>query len=164
RDAAKEGGLYCSIANGTGACTLLGETVSFQSVWSDGHINPLFAAGINNFVVYFDFLTGDPLTNVVKWHANVWSCNATDPELTRSAVIVVRRGGVEIQDVQLNGALILDGDLTYTGNSTLNGTIISRGGFRVMGNATFSMDPCWVQNMPGPFLTAIPSGWSEIDH
>ncbi|MDQ3986516.1 MAG: pilus assembly PilX N-terminal domain-containing protein, partial [Actinomycetota bacterium] len=42
RDAAKEGGLYCSIANGTGACTLLGETVSFQSVWSDGHINPLF--------------------------------------------------------------------------------------------------------------------------
>jgi hypothetical protein len=34
---------------------------------------------------------------------------------------------------------------------------------RVRGNATFSLDTCWVQNMPGPFLGATPVQWSEID-
>ncbi|MDQ3986397.1 MAG: hypothetical protein M3280_07865 [Actinomycetota bacterium] len=162
RDAAKEGGLYCSINGGSGTCTLMGNTVAYQSVWGDTHIAELFNSGIYNFVAYFEFLSGDTLTNQVKWHSNVWGCNA-DPNLTKSAVVVVRRGGIELQDASLNGAIIIDGDMKYTGNPVMNGTVISRGGFRISGNATFSLDDCWVQNMPGPFLTAVPNSWNEID-
>ena len=163
RDAAKENGLYCSIANGVGTCTLMRSPVSYQSVWQDSHVAPFFTAGVNNFVAYFDFQTGTPLTNEVKWHASVWGCNDIDPALTRSVVLVVRRGGLEVQDVQVNGALIMDGDFKYSGGPTINGTIISNGAFRINGNATFSMNPCWVENMPGPLLKATPSRWSEID-
>jgi hypothetical protein len=163
RDAAKTSGIYCSIG-ATTSCTRGGEPMTgVPATWQDGDVAPLFAAGINNFVVYFDFLSGDTLTNQIKWHANVWGCNDSDPDLNKSAVIVVRRGGLEFQSAQVNGAFIMDGELRYTGNPVLNGTIISNSGFSINGTATFTLDPCWVKNMPGPFLTSAPTSWSEID-
>ena len=162
RDAAKTNGIYCLIG-GTTTCTLMGQPVSVPAIWQDANIAPLFAAGVNNFVAYFDFVSGDALSNSVKWHANVWGCNATDPDASKSAVVVVRRGGLEFQSAQVNGAFIMDGELKYSGNPTLNGAIISQSGFRINGNANFSLDACWVKNMPGPFLTATPITWAEVD-
>lgn len=163
RDAAKANGIYCAITSTGSSCTLLGNPVAYQSTWQTAHIQPLFDAGVKNFVAYFDFTSGDTLTNQVKWQAPVWPCNAVTPDLSKSAVIVVRRGGLEVQSAQINGAVIIDGEFKYSGNPTINGTIISQSGFRITGNATFSMDPCWVQNMPGVFLATAPHRWAEID-
>lgn len=163
RDAAKTTGIYCAIA-ATTTCTRAGQPMtSAPGIWQDGDVAPVFAAGYNNFVVYFDFLTGSTVTNSIKWHANVWGCNPTNADLNKSAVIVTRRGGLEFQSAMVNGAFIMDGELTYTGNPTLNGPIISQSGFRINGNANFTLDTCWVHNMPGPFLTTSPTTWSEVD-
>ena len=162
KDAAKTTGIYCQIGTTT-SCTRMGQPMASPATWQDGEVAPLFAAGVNNFVVYFDFVGGDTLSNSVKWHASVWGCNATNPDLNRSAVIVVRRGGLEFQQAQVNGAFIMDGELKYSGNPTLNGPIISQSGFRITGNANFTLDPCWVKNMPGPFLTTTPAAWAEVD-
>ena len=163
RDAAKTTGIYCQIGT-TSSCTMRGVPMAGRpAVWQDGDIAPLFAGGVNNFVAYYDFVGGDTLSNSVKWNANVWGCNATNPELNKSAVIVVRRGGLEFQAAQVNGAFIMDGELKYSGNPTLNGPIISQAGFRITGNANFQLDACWVKNMPGPFLTTIPAGWAVVD-
>ena len=163
KDAAKTTGIYCQIATTT-SCTMMGQPMgAAPATWQDGNIAPLFTAGVNNFVAYFDFVGGDVLSNSVKWHANVWGCNATNPDLNKSAVIVVRRGGLEFQGAQVNGAFIMDGELKYSGNPTLNGAIISQSGFRITGNANFTLDPCWVKNMPGPFLTTTPATWAEVD-
>ena len=163
RDAAKTTGIYCAIG-ATTSCTRNGQPMTgMPATWQDGDLAPLFAAGNNNFVAYFDFLTGSTLTNQIKWHANVWGCNDTNPDLNKSVVIVTRRGGLEFQGAQVNGAFIMDGELTYSGNPTLNGAIISQSGFRITGNANFSLDPCWVKNMPGPFLPTSPTTWAEVD-
>ena len=163
KDAAKATGIYCQIA-ATTSCTMMGQPMGgAPATWQDSNIAPLFAAGVNNFVAYFDFVSGDTLSNSVKWHASVWGCNMTNPDLNKSAVIVVRRGGLEFQSAQVNGAFIMDGELKYSGNPTLNGTIISQTGFRITGNANFTLDPCWVKNMPGPFLTTTPANWAEVD-
>lgn len=163
RDAARTTGIYCQIGTTT-SCTMRGQPMGgMPATWQDSNIAPLFAAGVNNFVAYFDFVGGDTLSNSIKWHANVWGCNATNPDLHRSAVIVVRRGGLEFQGAQVNGAFIMDGELKYSGNPTLNGPIISQSGFRITGNANFSLDTCWVKNMPGPFLTTTPTTWAEVD-
>ena len=114
-------------------------------------------------MVYFDFLSGDALSNSVKWQADVWGCNSTNADLNRSAVIVSRRGGLEFQSAKVNGAFIMDGELKYSGIPTLNGAIISQAGFRINGTANFTIDECWVKNMPGPFLTAAPTTWAEVD-
>ena len=164
RDAARTSGIYCSIGTTT-SCTRMGQPMSgMPAAWQDGDIAPLFAAGNNNFVAYFDFLTGATLSNKISWKAEVWGCNATNPDLNRSAVIVTRRGGLDIQsNARVNGAFLMDGELGYSGTPTLNGPIISQAGFRISGTANFSLDDCWVRNMPGPFLTTAPTTWAEVD-
>lgn len=163
KDAAKTTGIYCQIGTTT-ACWMRGQPMgAVPAVWQNADIAPLFAAGVNNYVAYFEFVGGDALTNSIKWQADVWGCNATNPDLNKSAVIVVRRGGLEINSAMINGAFIMDGELKYSGNPTLNGTIISNAGFRITGNANFTLDDCWVKNMPGPFLTTVPATWAEVD-
>ncbi len=162
RDAAKTSGIYCSIGTTT-SCSMMGKAMSsMPATWQAADIAPLFAAGNNNFVAYFDFLSGEVLSNNVKWQADVWGCN-NDPALNRSAVVVTRRGGLEFNSAKVNGAFIMDGQLTYSGSPTLNGSIISQSAFRISGTATFTVDDCWVKNMPGPFLTATPTAWAELD-
>ena len=163
KDVAKSDGIYCSIG-ATTQCSVNGTAISgMPGVWNDTDIAPEFAAGENNFVAYFDFLTGDTLTNSIKWHANVWPCNPTNADLSKSVVLVVRRGGLEVQGSQINGALILDGQLKYNGSPTINGTIISDSAFSITGGANFTLDDCWVKNMPAPLLGARPVAWSELD-
>jgi hypothetical protein len=78
-------------------------------------------------------------------------------------VLVVERGGVDYASGALvNGAFLLDGAFKFTGNATINGTVIASE-FWFRGGATFSLDDCWVQQMPGPWLAIEPVHWSEVD-
>ena len=163
KQAAKSYGIYCSIP-GSGAATCLKQGVSYpyQSVWQDGDVASLFTGGTLNFIVYFEFTSGSALSNRVKWKAEVWGCS-DDPAVNRSAVIVVRNGGLDLENgAMVNGALLLDGEFKYAGNVFFNGTIIAER-FDISGNSTFSLDECWVNNMPGPFLSVTPTHWSELD-
>jgi hypothetical protein len=163
---AKEVGIYCSIGVTT-TCTRMGQTITGydrNSVWDDNDIAPLYASGTNNILAYFEFTTGTAATNEVKWHATAWPCNPVDPALTKSAVIVVRNGGMSVQNgAKINGALILDGDFKYNGTVEFLGSIISKGTINATGGMTFSLNSCWVENMPWIFTNATPTQWSEID-
>ena len=162
KDAAKEAGLYCYVPASGAWCIRQGSS----PIGYTADVAPIVASGTKSFVAYFEFPTGDPLSNNVNWASDVWNtptgCNA-DPELNKSVVVVVKNGGVNFSgNNKINGAFILDGNFDYTGTPQINGTVIAEN-IRVRGNATFSMDTCWVQNMPGPFLGATPVQWSEID-
>jgi hypothetical protein len=164
--AAETYGIYCRIpTSGSPTCTMQGNSSSYQTTWQDGDIAPIFASGTKNFVAYFEFLGGDPLSNsnLIKWKADVWGCN-NDPDLTRSALIVVRRGGASLENgADINGALLLEeGEFKYAGTVTVNGTIIAKK-INVSGTSTFSLDACWVQNMPTFLLGVTPLHWAEID-
>jgi hypothetical protein len=163
KQAAQSYGIYCRIpTTGSATCQKQGGSYSYSSVWQDGDIASLFAAGTLNFVVYFEFTGGSALSNRVKWKADVWGCS-DDPAVNRSAVIVVRNGGLDLENgADVNGALLLDGEFKYTGNVFFNGTIVAQK-FNISGSSTFSLDPCWVRNMPGPFLDVTPTHWSELD-
>jgi hypothetical protein len=63
----------------------------------------------------------------------------------------------------INGALLLeDGEFKYSGDVNFNGTIIAKK-INVSGTSTFSLDACWVQNMPTFLLDVTPLHWAEID-
>jgi hypothetical protein len=163
KQAAQAYGIYCSIpTTGSATCLKGGISYPYRSVWQDGDVSSLFAAGTLNFVVYFEFTGGSALSNRVKWKADVWGCS-DDPAINRSAVIVVRNGGMDLENgANVNGALLLDGEFKYSGNVFFNGTIVAQK-FDISGNSTFSLDACWVRNMPGPFLGVTPTHWSELD-
>jgi hypothetical protein len=163
KQAARAYGIYCSIpTSGSATCLKQGVSYPYQSVWQDGDVASLFANGTLNFVTYFEFIGGSALSNRVKWKANVWGCS-DDPAINRSAVIVVRNGGLDLENgANVNGALLLDGEFKYSGNVFFNGTIVAQK-FNISGNSTFSLDQCWVRNMPGPFLGVTPTHWSELD-
>jgi hypothetical protein len=163
KQAANAYGIYCSIpTSGSATCLKQGVTYPYQSVWQDGDVASLFTGGTLNFVTYFEFTGGSALSNRIKWKADVWGCT-DDPAVNRSAVIVVRNGGMDLENgASVNGALLLDGEFKYSGNVIFNGTIVAQK-FNISGNSTFSLDPCWVRNMPGPFLAVTPQHWSELD-
>jgi hypothetical protein len=167
KQAAQNGGLYCTIGGST-TCTMLGSTVGYASNWQDGDIAPIFAAGVRHFVAYFEFTTGSATSNNIRWKADVKSdsgaiCDLANPNQNRSVVIVVRNGGASLENgADINGAMILDGDFKYTGNVTFNGTIMANE-FDISGTSTFRLDDCWVQNMPGPYLDVTPEHWRELD-
>lgn len=161
KDAAKAYGLYCYIPTSGAYCIRLGTQIGYTT-----DVAPIVSAGVKNFVAYFEFPTGDRLSNNISWASSVWNpptgCNP-DPDLNKSVVVIVKNGGMDFSGTnQVNGAFILDGNFDYTGRPHINGTVIAEN-IRVRGDATFSMDTCWVQNMPGPFLGATPVQWSEID-
>ena len=120
-------------------------------------------------MAYFEYQAGGNITNQnISWDSSVWTTGqpggcSYDPDLNKSVVIVVENGGVRISsNTQINGALLLDGDFDYTGTPAINGTIMARD-LWVRGTGNFTLNSCWVQNMPGPFLSAETSNWSEID-
>jgi hypothetical protein len=161
KDAAKASGLYCYIPTTGAFCIRRGTQIGYTT-----DVSPILSAGVNSFVAYFEFPSGDRLSNNINWASSVWNpptgCNP-DPDLNKSVVVIVKNGGINFSGVnQVNGAFIVDGNFDYTGTPQINGTVIAEN-FRVRGNATFSLDSCWVQNMPGPFLGATPVQWSEID-
>ncbi|HEX2049134.1 MAG TPA: hypothetical protein VHJ34_00710 [Actinomycetota bacterium] len=159
RQAAKDEGVYCFIAtSGASSCTKKGAAwpINVNAKIQDGDITGL----PTNFVAYFEFEDASKAltTNEIKWGGNVWACGQ------RSAVLIVRRGSFQIQaNTRVNGAIILpEGGMRDQGSFTINGTIIADS-FDNLGNGTFSLDPCWLDNMPGPWLDVTARGWSEVD-
>lgn len=164
RDAAKSSGIYCVPSSGKLACSYPGgsslETMTFEST------NPIFGTVPNDFVFYVDFPTsGDPYggAKTITWKRSVEPCSYNQT-INRSVVLVIRNGSVSMEGGSHTvGALLFpEGMFTNKGSFTHEGTILARR-LDVRGSATFSMTSCWVDNLPGPFLEAVPAGWSEID-
>jgi hypothetical protein len=167
KDAAQTSGIYCSFpgVGGTGGTTCTRQGVSIGSAWAQG-IQDLIASGTFNVAAYFEYRAGTPAQNNLAWSGSVWGCNS-NPFLTKSIVAIVRNGGIDDGGAAgqfINGAFILDGDFNATGGFTFNGTMISKGTISFGSSSeNIGMDPCWVQNTPGPFFKVTPGQWSEVD-
>ena len=157
KEAAKSSGIYCYFPTAGGSqCTKAG-------VATTGYGN---VAGLpNNFVAYLEYQDASKAltTNQVEWNNSWWGCNA-NPDISKSMVLIVRNGGVKINaGLMNNGAMFLpEGTFTDMGGHRWNGTIVAKN-YYSRGTSTKSMDSCWVNNMPGPFLDVIPYSWSELD-
>ncbi len=164
--AAKAYGIYCPLdSGGGGTCT---KPTGTFTVNSNTVIQDLDVAGLrNNFVAYFDFPpTGDPLSRFVKWSAAVGPCNDSAP-LSKSVVIVVRYGGIELAgNGEIVGAFLAEqGEIALRGSGAgflIHGTLISKS-LDLGGNARVQMSSCWVKNLPGGFLRVTPESFSEVD-
>lgn len=167
KDAARAYGLYCSISAGAYSCVQQGTPIG--SNWEPA-IQGIQNSGTLNFVAYFEFETGNATVNDVDWPpqqaGTVWPCH-DNPDLTRSIVAVVENGGITARGAggsQVNGAFIVDGDFEATGGFEFNGTIVAGGEQRHQSSSSsYSLSPCWVKNMPGPFLSVEQGHWSEVD-
>lgn len=166
RDAAKSSGVYCVPAPSNKLnCTRQGTPYGIVDTTFENN-NPIFNTLPNSYVFYVDYPTaGDPYEGpkTITWKRTVAPCT-DNPTTSKSAVIIVRNGSMSMEGgAYIVGALFLpEGKFTNKGSFTLEGTIIARR-LDIRGSATFSMTPCWVNNLPGPFLETIPAGWSEID-
>jgi hypothetical protein len=163
KSSAQEFGLYCFIPiSGSSYCIQNGTTIGFTT-----DPGPLVASGTRNFVAYYEFEGGSPFANNISYNSSaVWTdptgCVA-DPAVNKSMVLVVRNGGVSLGgNTKLNGAIFADGNFDYTGTPMVNGPINATNVW-VRGTADFTLDDCWVANMPWAFLTLTPIQWSEVD-
>lgn len=169
RDAARRYGVYCSLpgVGGTGGSVCYKQDVEQTDGRSfSDYVNDVGVSATRNFVAYLDYRSGSPTQNNLGETFDVWGCSH-DPDVSRSAVVIIRNGGVNwtgAGGTDLNGAMIVDGDFSATGSLRLNGTLIVRGKLNINSSAQhFSIDDCWVQNMPSPFFRVVPTQWSEID-
>ncbi len=168
KEAAQRYGVYCSFpgTGGTGDISCIQQGVNKGAAGSYPTYIQDVASTTNNFVAYFEYRAGAATQNALKEIFQVWGCDP-DPDLNRSVVVIIRNGGINWTGAagqKINGALIMDGDFDAVGGFTFNGTIIVGGELRITSASQhFSLDECWVQNMPGPFFRSVPSQWSEID-
>jgi hypothetical protein len=169
KQSAKRDGIYCFFPTSGGSqCTKLGLGYSFGGTVQQAEVDQVIARN-RTFVAYFDY--EDPSkalsANQVHWKANVSPCD-NRPAFHTSVIAIVRNGGIQVEAAPsapkvTNGTFILpEGRFRSSGTQTINGTIIAKE-FENTGNGTFSMDECWVNNMPGPFLGITPAQWMEID-
>ncbi len=175
KDAAQAYGVYCSFpgdgGSGDATCTRAGTVVPVGEADYFTQVKELADAGNKNILGYVDFRAGDPEDNNVPNSVNlgndtVYGCN-DDPDLSKSLVTVVRRGGVDYGgsgNDSINGAFILDGDWKSQGDFTFNGSLIAQGNIHFQSSTQdYSLDSCWVKNTPGPFFRVATQAWSEID-
>ena len=168
REAAKATGLYC-VPEGNGlSCLEAGEPANPSPNGRQITNGQLDHPDIpNNFVIYIDFPADgtDPFSRTVEWTGGteIGPCNS-DPANHRSAVWVIRNGSFDSAGgARITGAMLIpEGQFESSGNFTMEGTIIARR-FLSKGTMTIRMSPCWLTNLPGPFLDVTPTGWSEVD-
>ncbi|MQB01716.1 MAG: hypothetical protein GEU78_15750 [Actinobacteria bacterium] len=158
KEAAKASGLYClNAANCTreGAPITLGPNI-FQS--DLGNLTTE-----TNWIAYFEYDSGDPFDNVVRWKASVQPCS-DDPNQHRSVVLVVRNGSMEMQsESSITGfVLVPEGYFDSAGAYITEATVIAKE-FRLRGQADLRLSECWVRNFPAPFVDVVPRAWSEVD-
>jgi hypothetical protein len=158
KGAAKSSGLYC--LNGTN-CLREGASITLGNNVRNSDLGAL--VNKTNFVVYFEYTSGDPFTNKVNWNATIGPCS-DDPNVHRSVVLIVRNGSMEMQsNSRITGfALVPEGAFDSAGNYVSEASIIAKE-FRLRGQADLRLSDCWVRNMPIPFVDVIPRGWSEVD-
>lgn len=166
REAAKTQGLYCKtsvVQSGKLDCIKLNAPVAgVQDTLIDG-TSPLPQGLPNVYVAFFDL--GGSVSGIT-WKPAVGPCS-DDRATNRSAVIVVKNGNINFSGGNtLNGAVLApEGTVATDGSYKVVGTIIARF-ISASGGGTginFSLNGCWVRNIPGPFLDVTPIRWSEVD-
>jgi hypothetical protein len=164
--AAQDFGIYCQHAGGAWSCTRLGVAVT-GSPYVD--YASLVSAGTRHFVAYYEFTTGDASANWFNYpnsNSTMWAAPngcSLDPLASRSIVVRVKNGGFNLSgNTQINGAIFADGNFDYTGTPTINGSVMASN-FRIRGTANFSLDDCWVENMPLGMTSITPTQWREAD-
>jgi hypothetical protein len=179
KNTAQREGLYCFISKtGVQSCTRRGLT------WSPGNLFSVTVKqtdtddvlkgpdqvlnttdDVRSFVAYFEYEDQSQAQglNQVNWNASVSPCS-DNQALHRSVVVVVRNGSYRGEGGHVvNGAVLVpEGTVTLQGGHTIHGTVIAKE-VDLKGNSTFQLSPCWVRNMPGPFLDLTPARWSEVD-
>lgn len=168
RETARRTGLYCLFkANGTEECKRAGVAWTPNGTVNQADVDVVTNAPNSNrtFVAYFEYENAaNRLTsNLVHFKAGVSPCSE-NPALNKFMVLVVRNGSFQTEGSALvNGFFMVpEGVYSHQGTATINGTIIAER-FQNLGNGSFQLDECWLNNMPGPFLDISPSGWQEID-
>lgn len=155
--AAQASGIYCSLAAGgaTSSCIKAGGAWAKPETITTIHLGGL----TSNFVAYFEFTDGDPMTQDIKWNASSATC-----ESGGSGIVVVRNGGATLRGGgSLNGNVIApEGIVDSAGNFTITGSTIAKE-LRLRGTATFRLTSCHVNNVPAPLLSVSPGRWSEVD-
>jgi hypothetical protein len=165
REAAKTLGIYCKTSASAGKldCTKLNSPLPgvYDTLIDSGA--PLVAGLPNVYVAFFDL--GGSVSNIT-WKPGVSPCS-DDRATHRSTVIVVKNGSINFSGGEtLNGAVLApEGTVATDGSYKVIGTIIARF-ISASGGGTgtnFSLNGCWVRNIPGPFLDVTPVRWSEVD-
>ena len=167
KDAAQTRGLYCDYRTSmTNPCTVF--QVSSGAVVTrnlGGNVNAAAVQGLGNYyVAYFEFAPGsNPFNNVLRWTAQLPLCN-TNSSLNSMAVVIVKNGSLTMQSGgRLSGAVFVeDGRIDASGSYTIEGTVVAKE-MRLRGNPTYTLTDCWVQNLPGPFITVTAGRWAELD-
>jgi hypothetical protein len=167
KDAAQTRGLYCDFrTNAAGVCTVYQTstgTVISRTIGTN--VNAAAVAGLGNYyVAYFEFAAGsNPFNNVIRWSAQLPLCN-TNSASNSMSVVIIKNGSTEIQTGgRISGAVFAeDGRFDASGSYTIEGTVVARE-MRLRGNPTYILTECWVQNLPGPFMTVTAGRWSELD-
>jgi hypothetical protein len=169
RRAAQDRGLYCfKPVSGSAYCVRQGTQITYTNS-PDSVVSSFLTSGNLSFIVYYEFEGGAPTSNSISFSQDVWTPATTngcsdDLATNRSMTMVVKNGSVDLSgNLKINGAIIAEGGyFDYTGTPTINGSVWASE-FRARGTANFTLDSCWVRNIPGLYITITPTQWSEID-
>ncbi|MGH2693887.1 MAG: hypothetical protein ACRDJJ_03630 [Actinomycetota bacterium] len=164
---AQTNGIYCNIlADNTKQCTKMGSPLTMTA--TGVQLLDAEVAGIpNQFVVYVEFAPGtNPkqfANNYVRWGGDKGAC-VDDADANVTGIVVVRNGSFQFMNgSELNGAIFAhQGKLDSNGTYSFNGTAIADE-IEIISGADDSLDQCWVNNMPMPFLDITPVSWTEVD-
>lgn len=164
RSVAQSAGIYCFIpTTGTTTCTRLGTTantigtnVSTADVTSAPSACPTNPCA---FVAYFEFQGGNALRNRVDWNAAIPSVCSQG-----LVVLIIKNGSTQFAgNARFSGAVFAeDGSFTTNGGPQIEGTVTAKE-IQMRGNPLYSMSQCWLNNLPGPFVTVTALRWSEVD-
>ena len=160
RESARSTGLYC-VPDGNGVRCLKKGTETL--VEASRQITTAMLAGMpKNYVIYMDFpkSTTNPFstTTTVNFTGTIGAC----PD--KVVTVVVRYGSMQVTSAGVsNGAfLVPEGELKLGGSATIEGTIIAKK-LTKQGGSTVKLSQCWVDHMPGPWLSVSPTTWIEVD-
>lgn len=173
KTAAQGQGIYCSYpgqgGSGSTQCTRNG--VSTGAAF--GPVPPPGTA--HSTIAFVEYRSGTPSQNSFELGdmgstpslSNVWPCSEDPAVAHQSIILYVRNGGINKGGGgvnQYNGAFIFEGNFTQAnGTVRILGTVISKNRIEPNGNFQFQLDPCWVNNLNGPFLKVVPTQWMEVD-
>jgi hypothetical protein len=169
---AQTGGMYCDYRAGSPAATpctrYQSATGTVGNITAGPRIITSEVSGIGNYyVVYIEFSpTSNPFSvnNTIEWEAVLPACSTSNPSSNGMAVVVIRYGSIQFRGgSRITGALFAeDGRVDAAGNYTVEGTVIARD-FRLRGTPTYLMTQCWLDMLPGPFMTVTAGRWTEVD-
>jgi hypothetical protein len=164
RSVAQGSGIYCNIpTSGATTCTRggtidngIGTNVSTADVTNAPSMCPSNPCA---FVAYFEFQGGNAFTNRVDWNAAVPSACSQG-----LVVLIIKNGSTQFAgNARFSGSVFAeDGRFQTNGGPQIEGTIAAKE-IIMRGSPLYSMSQCWLNNLPGPFVTVTALRWSEVD-